>query len=460
MNVAEIQIPFSPYEGDKHYIFISYAHKNDDKVFPLISRLNELKYRIWYDKGINPGAEWPEVIAQHIKNALLVILFMSPEAAESDNVKREVTFSQKFSIPIITIFLKETKLPSGLDLQLSLTQNLYYYEYQNIDAFFKQLLSSGPLKSSATPFAVNDTDAIVTVDTSMFDVAMQYIKRGKDAIKDIPYYERGALLSIEPDEISGFSSIEKLLSMYYTGDTKQPLTLAAFGSYGSSRSFGIQQIARHIFDKALTQTLSATASFFSNEKDISQFFFSVRNCALRGGIPLVFIDDFCAGQFRWLKHFLAPVNEGVFKGETGFHPLGRCVLVFATTQYTTFKDFLKNKKDAGFLNAKGDELICSIKGAVNTSGCNPVSNKDKTVLIRRAILLRGFIERSRHNAVSESLLRAMLLIPFYEYDFRSMQEVFSIIVESEFDINRLSDNYQFAVHVDTDAFQNLLLREG
>ena len=28
-----------PYEGPKHYIFISYAHRDSDRVFPVLERL-------------------------------------------------------------------------------------------------------------------------------------------------------------------------------------------------------------------------------------------------------------------------------------------------------------------------------------------------------------------------------------------------------------------------------------
>ena len=457
MAGTDMQIPFSPYEGGEPYIFISYAHKNYSQVFPLIERLNRLKYHIWYDKGIEPGTEWPENIAQHLQRAMLVILFMSPEAAASVNVRRELTFAQNRSLNIITVFLKETELSSGLELQLAVTQNLFYYEYRSDDEFFEQLLSSGPLKNGGDPGGAGGADEIAAIDTSMLGVAMDYIRHGRKAIADVPSFACGALLSIEPDEITGFKSIQKLLAEYYAGSNMLPLALAAFGPYGSGRSFGIKQIAR---DTA-RETLTANISLMSDEKELSRFLFSIRNSALKGSIPLVFIDDFCAERFRWLKHFLSPVLDGQFKDEKGFHPLGRCVLVFTTTQYATYKEFLANTKDSAFRGAKGDELICSIKGAVNISGCNPASAKDKTVLIRRAILLRGFVERiPQKTPPAESLLRAMLLIPAYAYGGRSMQEVFSIVTADDFEMNRLSEHYQLAVHVDPDAFQNLLLREG
>ena len=51
---------FKPYEGDKPYIFISYAHADDDAVLPIVSDMHRRGYNIWYDEGIEVGSEWQE----------------------------------------------------------------------------------------------------------------------------------------------------------------------------------------------------------------------------------------------------------------------------------------------------------------------------------------------------------------------------------------------------------------
>ncbi|MBO4839226.1 MAG: toll/interleukin-1 receptor domain-containing protein [Lachnospiraceae bacterium] len=48
---------FISYEGGRPYIFISYAHKDCDKVIPVLEDLNRRGYRVWYDDGIEPGSE-------------------------------------------------------------------------------------------------------------------------------------------------------------------------------------------------------------------------------------------------------------------------------------------------------------------------------------------------------------------------------------------------------------------
>lgn len=42
--------PIPAYKGSEPYIFLSYAHKNADKVLPEIDRLRKLGYHVWYDE--------------------------------------------------------------------------------------------------------------------------------------------------------------------------------------------------------------------------------------------------------------------------------------------------------------------------------------------------------------------------------------------------------------------------
>jgi len=78
------------YEGKDPYIFVSYAHKDADFVLPIIEKLYEKKYRVWYDEGIAPGSEWPKNIAEHLNGAQAVIYFVSKNSIASPNCENEV----------------------------------------------------------------------------------------------------------------------------------------------------------------------------------------------------------------------------------------------------------------------------------------------------------------------------------------------------------------------------------
>ena len=81
------------YEGREPYIFVSYAHKNSDMVMPIIDSLYNDKYRVWYDEGIAPGSEWPKNIEDHLKQATVVVVFVSKESLESLNCENEIVNS-------------------------------------------------------------------------------------------------------------------------------------------------------------------------------------------------------------------------------------------------------------------------------------------------------------------------------------------------------------------------------
>ena len=65
------------YNGNEPYIFISYAHRDNDRVLPLIEALQQRGYRVWYDAGIAAGTEWPEYIADRLDGSACVVAFIA-----------------------------------------------------------------------------------------------------------------------------------------------------------------------------------------------------------------------------------------------------------------------------------------------------------------------------------------------------------------------------------------------
>ena len=120
--------PFPAYSGNEPYVFVSYSHRNSSAVYPELVWLKESGFNIWYDEGIEAGTEWRDEIGKAIKNASLFLYFVSPESAQSENCRKEVSFADKEHIPIVAIYLKSTALPEGLDLTLSDRQAILKYE--------------------------------------------------------------------------------------------------------------------------------------------------------------------------------------------------------------------------------------------------------------------------------------------------------------------------------------------
>jgi len=127
------------YEGNKPYIFVSYAHLDSEAVLPVIRALYERKYRVWYDEGIAPGSEWPDNIEQHLNGADTVLVFVSARSLGSKNCDNEVRAAaganperrngsgkntkQSAGVhgkKILTVSLDGSALPGGVPVQAAL----------------------------------------------------------------------------------------------------------------------------------------------------------------------------------------------------------------------------------------------------------------------------------------------------------------------------------------------------
>jgi WD40 repeat protein len=124
LSMDTIRISFEAYKGTDPYIFVSYSHKDSDKVFPIISEFHKAGFPIWYDEGIDPGNEWPEEIANALLNCSLFIVFISSSAAASKNVVREINYALSKDKPFIHIWLEDTTLNPGLDMQINTNQGI------------------------------------------------------------------------------------------------------------------------------------------------------------------------------------------------------------------------------------------------------------------------------------------------------------------------------------------------
>ena len=136
-----------PYEGADNYIFVSYCHQDKQMVYPIIERLARDGYRVWYDEGINPGADWPEVIADHLSRCALCIAFLSDHALNSHNCRREINFTLLKRKPLISVAIENVTMSPGMQMQLSSAQLIAKVGMTD-DEFFGMLYRSPLLSSS------------------------------------------------------------------------------------------------------------------------------------------------------------------------------------------------------------------------------------------------------------------------------------------------------------------------
>ena len=138
-----ISTNFKAYEGNEPFIFISYAHKDSIFVYPILDKLYDRGYRIWYDDGINSGEEWGQSVAQNLKRSAIVLAFISENMIHSQNCRREVYFAVSNKIQILPIFIKDyMEMPEGLAMQLEITQSIIRNGYSNENTFIDEIINA------------------------------------------------------------------------------------------------------------------------------------------------------------------------------------------------------------------------------------------------------------------------------------------------------------------------------
>ena len=129
-----------PYQGKEPYIFISYAHKDMDTVYSIISSLIEKGLRIWFDEGIDPGTEWDDNIAAHVQGCDSMIAFISANYLNSDNCRDELNYARDLKKDRLLIYLEHVDLPAGMAMRMNRIQAINRYNYDDPEDFRRKLM--------------------------------------------------------------------------------------------------------------------------------------------------------------------------------------------------------------------------------------------------------------------------------------------------------------------------------
>lgn len=121
------------YLGDDPYIFVSYARKNKDIVYPFIAELQE-RYNVWIDKSSIPyGADFDEEISSKIENCALFMFFITEDSLGSPYCMNEIRFANECKKTIVNILTKEDiDLPGRFRFKYGGYQMFPLYEHASL----------------------------------------------------------------------------------------------------------------------------------------------------------------------------------------------------------------------------------------------------------------------------------------------------------------------------------------
>ena len=306
-------------------------------------------------------------------------------------------------------------------------------------------------------------------------LARDLVRRGRsDLLRGVPARRFGALQTIDRAEIESYGAIRELIGQFLQNPKpERPLCLAVFGPPGSGKSFGVKQVMKSLRTDVL-EARTFNISQFGGYADLVAALHRVRNVALEGHVPFVFLDEFDAtssdGPLGWLKYFLAPMQDGCFKDAGDIHPIGRAIFVFAGGTASTYEEFLS--RSSRFENAKVADFCSRLRGFVNVMGPNRQHEGDDAFVIRRAMMLRSMFERlpaanrlldvRRVLRIDEGVLRALLHVTEYRHGTRSMESILEmsrLAGLDRFDLSALPPRAQLELHVDADEFLFLARQE-
>src|SRR2546421_1881350 len=98
------------------HVFISYQHEDGDFAQVLINKIKEAGFETWVDSDrLHAGEDWRVEIDSAIKNAIALIVIMTPEAKASEYVTYEWAFAWGAGVKVIPIMHKETALHPRLE---------------------------------------------------------------------------------------------------------------------------------------------------------------------------------------------------------------------------------------------------------------------------------------------------------------------------------------------------------
>jgi hypothetical protein len=246
-------------------------------------------------------------------------------------------------------------------------------------------------------------------ETKRFSQFSDYVIYG-EAPKHVPIGSFGKIRTSDVGEIEDFRTVRTLLQSYLSNSAAtKPIGIAVFGPPGAGKGFSVKNITEAL-PEALKKMIKderheCNLTALGDPEDLAHYFQLARNSVLRGKVPLLFFDEFdCSVErtnFYWLKHFLAPLQDGEFRHDHIVHPIGRAIFIFAGGVHQTYKAFADameaNRKavkqraetdeanvssggggDEGPQNFKGVDFLSRLHGHIDVKPFSPPEPKQTT----------------------------------------------------------------------------------
>lgn len=128
-----IKTKFDAYVGNEPYLFISYSHRDTEKVYQTLDLLYDRKYRIWYDESCETGNDFRDELRTKIENCEAVILFVSNASMTSPFCGMEIIVARENGKRIFPVYVEEdVAVPPAFQILLSNTHHGSVNDYNKL----------------------------------------------------------------------------------------------------------------------------------------------------------------------------------------------------------------------------------------------------------------------------------------------------------------------------------------
>lgn len=140
-----VQTKFEAYAGGEPYLFVSYSHRDAEKVYPILDALHDRKYRIWYDESCENGNDFRDELRHRIEGCSAVVLFVSEASMSSPFCGMEVIVARENGKRLYPIYLDDgTSVPPAFEILLS---NTHHSTADNLDRLIKYMVRDLPAEA-------------------------------------------------------------------------------------------------------------------------------------------------------------------------------------------------------------------------------------------------------------------------------------------------------------------------
>ncbi len=187
----EFDIGLDSYEGAEPYIFVSYSHRDALRVKPILERIQNEKFRFWYDDTMEIGEDFRAELNSKIENCTAFLLFISKSSMDSKYCGMEIITAFKNNKKIYPVYLEDSAIiPAPLRMILDNLQHVKGAALDKDPRYLDKLIAGLPTETMRSLNVENGVLIKCKDGSTSLTVPSDVLVIGEGAFKNCEKLER------------------------------------------------------------------------------------------------------------------------------------------------------------------------------------------------------------------------------------------------------------------------------